>query len=95
VSDGRTVRLEAIVHGIVQGVFFRYGTRLEAEELRLVGTVRNRPDGTVSVVAEGRRERLEELLAWLRVGPDSAVVDRVDVTWADATGAFEGFRIVR
>jgi len=88
-------RLEASAHGIVQGVFFRYSTRLKAEALGLVGTVANRPDGTVHVIAEGPRDQLEQLAAWLRVGSDAAVVERVDETWQPASGAFESFRIVR
>lgn len=88
-------RLEAVVHGIVQGVFFRYSTRLMAKELRLTGTVANRPDGTVHVVAEGPREPLEDLGRWLHVGSDAAVVERVDVSWGRATGAFRDFEVRR
>lgn len=91
----RIERLEVSVHGIVQGVFFRHCTRLEAERLGVVGTVENRPDGTVRVVAEGSRRQLEELAGWLRVGPDAAVVDRVDLSWAEATGSFLAFLILR
>jgi acylphosphatase len=88
-------RFEAVVHGIVQGVFFRHNTRLKAEELGLVGTVANRPDGTVRVVAEGSRGQLDALAAWLRIGPDAAVVNRVELSWAAATDAFRAFRILR
>lgn len=88
-------RLEAIVHGLVQGVFFRHNTRIEATRLGLSGTVCNRPDGTVGVSAEGPRERLDRLLAWLRRGPELAEVEWVDVEWRSATGANSGFRIVR
>lgn len=88
-------RVIVTVHGIVQGVFFRHSTRLQAERLGVVGTVENQPGGTVRVVAEGSRRQLEELVGWLRVGPDAAVVDRVDVSWAEATGPFPAFRILR
>jgi acylphosphatase len=88
-------RLEAVVHGVVQGVFFRHTTRLKAEELGLVGTVANRPDGTVHVVAEGSRERLEELAAWLQVGPDAAVVEQVDALWSAGSGEHRAFRVLR
>jgi len=88
-------RLEAIVHGVVQGVFFRYSTRIEALRLGLTGTVRNLPDGTVRVVAEGPRRKLDRLLAWLRRGPELAAVERVDVRWRDAVGGSSAFRILR
>ena len=88
-------RLEAIVHGLVQGVFFRHNTRLQAERIGLVGTVRNLPEGTVRVVAEGSREQLERLLRWLHHGPESAAVQRVVVSWEEATGQYHAFRIAR
>ena len=88
-------RLDASVHGIVQGVFFRYSTRLKAEALGLVGTVANQPDGTVHVIAEGPRYPLEKLAVWLRSGPDAAVVERIELSWEDAIGSFETFRILR
>lgn len=86
-------RLQAAVHGRVQGVSFRYYTRRRAIELGVVGYVRNTWDGSVEVVAEGQRPDLEELLAMLRVGPRAAVVTRVDVQWAAATNAFRSFEV--
>jgi acylphosphatase len=88
-------RLEAIVYGVVQGVFFRHHTRLEATRLGLAGTVRNRPDGSVGVIAEGPRGQLDGLLSWLHRGPGLAEVERVEVEWKDATGGCSDFRIVR
>jgi len=86
-------RLEAIVHGLVQGVNFRYYTRREASRLNLTGWVKNRWDGTVEVVAEGDRNRLEKFLVWLQRGPDAAVVEKVDVHWTEATGEFNLFEV--
>ena len=88
-------QLEAHVHGLVQGVFFRYSTQCQAQLLGLVGWVENTPDGSVHVIAEGRREALEALLAWLHVGPELATVSRVEATWHEATHAFTGFAIRR
>jgi len=88
-------QLEAIVHGFVQGVFFRHNTRIEARRLGLTGTVQNLPDGTVRVIAEGPRDRLDCLLAWLRRGPELAEVKRVDAAWREATARHSDFRIVR
>jgi len=88
-------RLEAIVHGFVQGVFFRHNTRLEATALDLTGTVRNLPNGAVQVVAEGPEEQLHRLLAWLRHGPELAEVERIDEAWSDAAETYSDFGIVR
>ncbi|HJW84947.1 MAG TPA: acylphosphatase [Anaerolineae bacterium] len=87
--------LHAIVHGQVQGVNFRYYTLLQAQTLELAGWVRNRPDGTVEVIAEGPRAALDDLLDYLRYGPSHARVDRVDVEWRKPTGRFVQFQVVR
>lgn len=86
-------RLQAIVHGRVQGVNFRYYAQRRASSLDLTGYVRNLWDGTVEVVAEGPRESLEELLAFLRVGPRAAMVTQVDTEWPVPTGAFTRFEV--
>lgn len=86
-------RLHALVHGRVQGVSFRYYTQLRARELGVTGYVKNEWDGTVQVVAEGPRTVLDELLAFLRVGPRSAVVTRVDSRWPAPTGGFSRFEV--
>jgi acylphosphatase len=87
------VRLHAVVDGRVQGVNFRYYTQRRATELGLTGYVRNLWDGTVEAVAEGGRPKVEELLAFLRVGPRSAFVTQVDTQWAAATGEFDRFEV--
>jgi acylphosphatase len=84
-------RLEAIVRGRVQGVGFRHFTIRRAQELNLVGYVRNRWDLSVEVVAEGRREQLEALLEHLRRGPRAADVAGVEAAWLPATGEFSEF----
>lgn len=87
-------RFTATVHGIVQGVLFRESTRRAALGLGVSGTVRNLPDGTVRVVAEGDGDALVALLAWLERGPERAVVDRVEVEWPNPRGESDGFRVV-
>lgn len=89
-SDGR---LEAQITGRVQGVGFRHFTRTNALDLNLTGWVRNEPDGSVTVVAEGPRARLEELLEALEDGPRTAVVDGIDVDWSDADDEFRTFEV--
>ena len=73
--------LHAIVHGRVQGVYFRAYAQDEAVRLGLGGWVRNLPDGTVEVLAAGPAEALHEFLVWLHHGPATSRVDRVDVAW--------------
>lgn len=68
----------AWVHGMVQGVGFRYSTQHEAQRLGLTGYARNLDDGSVEVVACGEAENVDKLVAWLKAGgPRSARVDRV------------------
>ena len=90
--EGQSASLRALVRGRVQGVWFRAFAQRRARELGLTGFARNLSDGaTVEVVAEGPRPALEALLAALRVGPPGAHVERVDVSWGEATGQFERF----
>jgi len=88
-----TKRLHAIVRGVVQGVGFRYFVLRHAQTLALVGHVANRPDGSVELVAEGRQDDLRRLLERLREGPTGSVVRNLDVTWEEATGTCDGFRV--
>ena len=66
-----------LISGRVQGVAFRYHTRVEAQRLGLRGVARNLPDGTVEVIAHGEAAAIEELEAWLRHGPSTARVTAV------------------
>ena len=86
-------RLNAVVHGLVQGVGFRWYTRQMARRLNLSGYVRNRYDRTVEVVAEGQTPALREFLACLESGPSGAVVERVDTQWLPASGRYYGFEV--
>jgi acylphosphatase len=87
------VRLHAIVHGRVQGVSFRYYTVQRARELGVTGYARNLWDESVEVMAEGPRAVVDELLAFLRVGPRSAFVTGVDVQWLAPTDEFQCFEV--
>lgn len=75
-----------IVSGRVQGVYYRGSTRDKARPLGLTGWVRNCPDGTVEITAEGEEEKLGELLRWCHDGPPAARVDAVDARWSEAVG---------
>ena len=86
-------RVHAKIFGRVQGVNFRFYTRLTAAQIGLKGWVRNRADGSVEVVAEGTPEQLAELIQFLNKGPESAFVSRVEIDWLAATGEFADFQI--
>jgi acylphosphatase len=90
-SDNHRVHLWA--SGRVQGVCFRMFTQREAQELGLVGWVRNLYDGRVEIVAEGARELLDRFVAWCRHGPPYAEVSRLEQQDEQATSEFRGFRI--
>ncbi len=85
--------LQAIVYGYVQGVFFRDFVSKRARKLGLTGYVRNLPEGTVEVNAEGERNRLEELIGYLKVGPPGARVEKVATNWLEYTGDYSNFSI--
>jgi acylphosphatase len=81
------------VHGIVQGVGFRYHVYRAAQELGISGWVRNNPLGTVEVLAGGTPEQLERLEAMLRKGPFSSHVEHLEIV--DETKETSGqFRVV-
>ncbi|MEE9249290.1 MAG: acylphosphatase [Dehalococcoidia bacterium] len=89
-----TARLTAIVHGVVQGVFFRPFVYDHALDRGLMGYARNLPSGRrVEVVAEGERAALEELVELLKQGPPAARVEKVEIQWSSDTGLFVGFEV--
>jgi acylphosphatase len=90
-SAARIAR-SAVVHGHVQGVFFRDSCRRRAESLGVTGWVRNRDDATVEVYAEGSPEAVAALIEWCREGPRGAYVEHVDVAEEEPEGLRE-FRI--
>ncbi|HXG51253.1 MAG TPA: acylphosphatase [candidate division Zixibacteria bacterium] len=88
-------RVHLRITGRVQGVFFRASAQREAERRAVTGWVRNRPDGSVEIVAEGERARLDEFISWCRQGPPGARVDGVTVEWETFRGEFRSFRVER
>jgi acylphosphatase len=86
------VRYRVIVHGYVQGVWFRQSCRRHAETLGLSGWVRNRGDGTVEAVFEGDEAGVAKAVAWCRAGPPAAEVTGIDVT-EEAPSGTAGFSV--
>lgn len=86
------LRCRVVVHGRVQGVFFRDSCRAEAEAAGVAGWVRNAPDGTVEAVFEGAPDAVRRLVDWCREGPSSASVTGADVTEQPHEG-LSGFEV--
>lgn len=91
-TDEARVARRVVVHGRVQGVFFRDTCRREAVAHGVEGYVRNELDGTVLAEFEGPATAVEAMLEWAHHGPPRAVVSRVDVEEIPAGGR-RGFRI--
>ena len=56
--------------------------------------MKNRPDGTIELVAEGEEDAIKEIIGWAQRGPSASRVENVDVRWRGYTGEFAEFRIV-
>lgn len=80
-----------VIHGLVQGVFYRDSMRREAQRLAVAGWVRNRPDGAVEAVVQGTADAVDAIVRWAWHGPAQAAVERVEIESAD--GAYTGFEI--
>jgi len=72
-------RIHARVTGLVQGVYFRASTRDTARALGLSGWVKNMPDGSVELEAQGPEDKLNQLVIWLNQGPQYARVEKVEI----------------
>ena len=72
-----------LVHGRVQGVFYRGWTERAARRLGLRGWVRNRRDGSVELLVRGDETAVARLIEMCREGPPAALVERIDVEHAD------------
>jgi acylphosphatase len=86
------IRRRVVVHGRVQGVFFRDSVRRLAQQHGVSGSVENRWDGSVEAVFEGEEDAVERLVAFCRKGPRGAQVESVDVSEEAAEG-LSGFAV--
>lgn len=83
-----------VVHGRVQGVYFRDSMRREAQRLGIAGWVRNRGDGTVEAVVQGTPAAVDAIVRWAHRGPEHARVERVETASAPGEGTHTGFDIL-
>jgi acylphosphatase len=88
-TEAAAITLQLRISGRVQGVGYRMSMVAVAQQLGLLGWVRNRRDGTVEAMVQGNQAAVDDLLAWAHQGPPSARVDAVEATPGD--GAFIGF----
>ena len=86
------VRKRVVVHGDVQGVFFRDSTREEAWRRGVAGWVTNRDDGAVEAVFEGEDDAVSALVSFVRQGPPQADVERVEESTEEPEG-LDGFSV--
>jgi len=85
--------LTALVHGKVQGVYYRAFTSRMARSLFIKGYVKNVAHGDVALEAEGDKGKLEELLRHLKAGPAGSIVGDIDIKWSEYTGQYAGFDV--
>ncbi|MBI4079942.1 acylphosphatase [Candidatus Kaiserbacteria bacterium] len=86
--------IRCIVKGKVQGVFYRDFVAKHARHLALTGFVRNTPNFTVEIVAQGYRDKLEKFLEHARKGPFLARVSDLGVEWREPSQDFDSFEVV-
>jgi acylphosphatase len=86
------IRLRMVVRGRVQGVFFRDSARQRANAHSVAGWIRNRDDGAVEAVLEGRREAVGRLMSFFETGPRGATVEHLEVHEETPEG-LSGFEI--
>lgn len=87
------IRRHVVVHGQVQGVYFRDSVRRLARDLGVSGWIRNRPDGAVEAALEGAPDAVERIIEWSHQGPLGARVDQVEVYEEQPSGE-TGFRVL-
>lgn len=89
------IELCALFHGRVQGVFFRATVERHANNSRIVGYVENLDDGSVRLIAQGKKTDLEKLLATLKAHPGEADITRIDVSYGPIGQACKDFKVKR
>lgn len=80
-----------IVHGDVQGVFFRQFAKERADSLGVFGYAKNLDDGTVEVVAQGEEDTLKTFLESISAGPENAQVESLDIMWGKVEENYTAF----
>jgi acylphosphatase len=82
--------LQIHIQGRVQGVGFRYSAKSMARSLKVSGYVRNLPDDSVFIEAEGEEQGLQEFVRWCHVGPERAIIEKIDLKEGEPKN-YQGF----
>ena len=93
-SNNKKTTVNIIIKGKVQGVGYRYFTLKKAQELHIIGWVRNQSDGTVALFGQGNKFFLELFIEILQQGPSFSKVDEVIVNWEHAQAEYIDFVII-
>ena len=84
--------LHLVIHGRVQGVFFRQSMLREALNMSITGWVRNRSDGKVEAIVQGESNAVDAIVRWAQRGPERASVERVEMLSTE--GSYSNFEIM-
>ncbi|PKM79136.1 MAG: acylphosphatase [Firmicutes bacterium HGW-Firmicutes-13] len=87
------INAHILVHGLVQGVYYRYSLKKAAVNNSVTGWARNLTDGRVEALLQGDKEKVEKVIEWAREGPPRARVSKVEVEWDVPAKIHEVFRI--
>ena len=87
------VKAHVYIYGDVQGVFFRRSAKIKAEELEVVGWVKNSDDGGVEVVCQGRKNNVNRFIAWCKKGPPLSKVKKIEVEWRKKLESLDNFEV--
>ena len=87
-------RVHVFISGKVQGVYFRQNTAHKAQELNIMGWIRNLRDGRVEGVFEGEKVNIEKLLNWCRDGPKNAIVRNIQIIDEEFKNEYSNFQII-
>ncbi len=88
------VAVRVLISGKVQGVFFRDSAKKKADDLDIVGWIKNLEDGRVEALIEGDREKVESMIQWIKQGPENARVDKTEIIREKHHGSFKNFKII-
>ncbi|MDM8538498.1 acylphosphatase [Desulfobacterales bacterium HSG17] len=89
----KKVRAHILISGKVQGVFFRAETQKAAKRHNVSGWVRNKSNGTVEALIEGKEKDVALILEWCKTGSPLSKVKNIDIRWGDYQGEFSDFTI--